>query len=126
MNRQVNDDIEYILQSAFSCTSFGYSWEPDDIWEGCLAVYGLTCEVHPRAEHSEEDFVRMAIEHIRNGYPIIIIPKEYTDTILATGYSHQGRILKRIPFLDGDDEKNSTMLFQLYISYYNEQKESCW
>ncbi len=60
----------------------------------------------------------MAIEHIRNGYPIIVIPKEYTDTILATGYSHQGRILKGIPFLDGDDEKKSTMLFQLYISYY--------
>lgn len=53
----------------------------------------------------------MAINHIRSGYPIIIIPNEYTDTILDTGYSDQGRILKGLSFLDGDDEKNSVMSF---------------
>lgn len=112
LNRQMNDDIEYILQSAFSGISFGYSWEPDHVWEGCLAVYGLTCELHARANYSKEDFVRMATENIESGYPVVVIPKEYIDTILVTGYSHQGRILKGIPFLDGDDEKNSAMSFQ--------------
>lgn len=111
MNRQINDDTEYILQAAFSCISFGYSWEPDSVWEECLAVYGLTCETYARSDYTQSEFIRMAINHIRSGYPIIIIPSEYTDTILATGYSDQGRILKGLPFLDGDDEKNSVMSF---------------
>lgn len=109
--QQVNDDTEYILQAAFSGICFGYSWEPDHIWEGCLAVYGLTGEIHTRAEHSQEDFIRMATDHVAGGYPIVVIPKEYTDTILATGYSDQGRVLKGIPFLDGDDERNSAISF---------------
>ena len=41
MNRQINDDTEYILQGAFSGISFGYSWGFEDNWEECLAVYGL-------------------------------------------------------------------------------------
>lgn len=59
-----------------------------------------------------EVFVRMVTENIESGYPVNVISEEYIDTILATGYSHQGRILKGIPFLDGDDEKNSAMSFQ--------------
>ena len=117
MNRQVNDDTEYILQSAFSGSCFGYSWEPEDIWESCLGVYGLTCEVHARADHSQEEYISMAMKHIESGYPIIVIPKEYTDTILATGFSHQGRILKGISFLDGDDEKNAVMSFENLKSF---------
>ena len=111
MNQQVNDDTEYIFQAAFSGISFGYSWGFDDNWDECLAVYGLTCESHPSARYSQKEFIQMAIDHIRSGYPIIVIPKEYTDTILATGYSDSGKILKGIPFLDGDDEKNSIMSF---------------
>ncbi len=111
MNRQINDDTEYILQGAFSGISFGYSWGFEDNWEECLAVYGLTCETHAKAEYSQKEYIRTAIDHIRSGYPIIVIPKEYTDTILATGYSDAGRTLKGIPFLDGDDEKNSIMSF---------------
>lgn len=111
MNRQINDDMEYILQSAFSGIAFGYSWEPDDIWERCLAVYGLTCETHTRADYSEADFIRLASQHILSGYPVVVVPKEYTDTILATGFSDKGRILKGLSFLDGDDDKNSVMSF---------------
>ena len=54
MKRQINDDTEYILQAAFSGNSFGYSWGFDDIWEDCLAVYGLTCEVFASTEYSQE------------------------------------------------------------------------
>ncbi len=111
MNRQINDDTEYILQSAFSGIAFGYSWEPDETWESCLAVYGLTCETHKRADYSEAEFIRLAVQHILGGYPVIVIPKEYTDTILATGFSDQGKILKGLSFLDGDDDKNSVMSF---------------
>lgn len=117
MNRQINDDAEYILQGAFSGISFGYSWGFDDNWEECLAVYGLTCEVHGRADYSQEAFIRMAADHIKSGYPIVIIPKEYTDTILGTGFSNQGKILKGISFLDGDDEKNSTVSFEQLKSF---------
>lgn len=111
MNRQINDDTEYILQGAFSGISFGYSWGFEDNWDECLAVYGLTCEIHTKTNYSQKEFIQMAIDHIRSGYPIIVIPREYTDTILATGYSDSGRTLKGISFLDGDDEKNSIMSF---------------
>ncbi len=111
MNQQINDDAEYIFQAALSGISFGYSWGFDDNWEECLAVYGLTCEIHASTEYSHNEFIRMATDHIKSGYPIIVMPKEYTDTILATGYSDSGRILKGISFLDGDDEKNAVMSF---------------
>lgn len=111
MNRQMNDDTDYILQAAFSCISFGYSWEPDYIWEDCLAVYGLTCETYSRANHTKKEFIQRAVAHIRSGYPFIVVPKEYMDTILAVGYSDQGRVLKGLPFLDGDDGKNAVMSF---------------
>lgn len=117
MNRQINDDTEYILQGALSGISFGYSWGFEDNWEECLAVYGLSCEVYAKADYSEEEFIRIAIENIMSGYPIIVIPKEYTDTILATGYSDSGRILKGLSFLDGDDEKNSAMSFGLLKNF---------
>lgn len=111
MNYQINDDSEYILQGAFSGISFGYSWGFENNWDECLAVYGLACGIHASADYSRNEFIQMAVDHIMTGYPIIVIPREYTDTILATGYSDSGRILKGISFLDGDDEKNSIMSF---------------
>ncbi|MDE7275238.1 MAG: hypothetical protein K2N98_00025, partial [Lachnospiraceae bacterium] len=52
---------------------------------------------------------------ILNGYPAVVEPEEYEDIILASGFSYDGKILKGISFLDGDDEKNSAMSFkQLY------------
>lgn len=117
MGRQINDDTEYILQSAFSGICFGYSWEPERALEDCLTVYGLTGEVHSSEDYSEEEFVHLAANHILSGYPLVILPKEYTDIILATGFSDRGKILKGIPFLDGDDEKNSAMSFQQLKSF---------
>ena len=117
MNRQINDDTEYILQSAFSSICFGYSWEPEKVLEDCLTVYGLTGEVHSREDCSEEEFVRLAVNNILSGYPVIVVPVEYADIILATGFSDQGKILKGIPFLDGDDEKNSVMSFRQLKSF---------
>lgn len=117
MDKQINDDTEYILQSAFSSICFGYSWEPEKVLENGLAVYGLTGEVHGRDESSEEEFIRLAADHILSGYPVIVIPREYSDIILATGFSDQGKVLKGIPFLDGDDEKNSVMSFRQLKSF---------
>lgn len=111
MSRQINDDTEYVLQSAFSSICFGYSWEPEKVLEDCLMVYGLTAEVHRRTDCSEEEFIRLAVDTISGGYPVLVIPDEYTDMILATGFSNQGKILRGLPFLDGDDGKNSVMSF---------------
>lgn len=108
--QQINDDMDYILQGAFSGISFGYSWGLDN-WEECLGVYGLSCETRAREDYSQADFIRMAVDNIESGYPVILIPREYADTVLATGYSGQGRILKGLAFLDGDDGKNAVMSF---------------
>lgn len=64
MNQQINDDTEYILQGAFSGISFGYSWGFEDNWDECLAVYGLACEIHTKAEYSQEAFIQMATDHV--------------------------------------------------------------
>lgn len=112
IGRQINDDTEYILQSAFSSICVGYSWGPDDALERCLPVYGLAGEVHSKKDCSEEEFIDLAVNNILSGYPVVVIPSEYTDIILATGFSDDGKILKGIPFLDGDDEKNAVMSFK--------------
>ena len=117
MGRQINDDTEYILQSAYSSMCFGYSWGDDNVLEDGLGIYGMTGEVHSRADCSEEDFIGLAVKNIMGGYPVIIVPKEYTDVILATGFSGQGKVLKGISFLDGDDEKNSVMSFRQLKSF---------
>ena len=117
MGRQINDDTEYILQSAFSSICFGYSWGDDNALEDGLGIYGLTGEVHSRTDCPEEDFIGLAVRNIMGGYPVIIVPKEYTDVILATGFSGRGKVLKGISFLDGDDEKNSVMSFRQLKSF---------
>ena len=119
LSRQINDDTEYILQSAVTSICFGYSWEPENALENGLKVYGLAGEIHGRDNYSEEAFIHLAVDHISRGYPIIILPKEYTDIILATGFSNQGKVLKGLPFLDGDDEKNSVMSFH-QLKYFSE------
>ena len=112
MNRQINDDAEYILQGAFSGICFGYSWgETDAAWQNCLGVYGLTGETHSRRDCSEEEYIALAVDNISSGYPVVVLPEEYADMILATGFSHRGKVLKGISFLDGDDDKNSVMSF---------------
>lgn len=111
-NQQINDDTEYILQSAYSAICFGYSWGLDPYDNECLSVYGLTCEKHSKENYSEEEFVNMAKGNIMQGYPVIVEPKEYKDKILATGFSNNGNTLKGRAFLDGDDDKNSVMSFE--------------
>ncbi|MDE6389635.1 MAG: helix-turn-helix domain-containing protein [Lachnospiraceae bacterium] len=116
-NRQVNDDAEYILQSAFTSTCFGYSWGQDMFEKNCLAVYGLSCEVYDSDQHSVETLMYLAKENILKGYPVVVEPKEYEDIILASGFSYNGKILKGISFLDGDDDKNSVMSFNQLNDY---------
>lgn len=122
-NRQLNDDNEYILQSAFTAICFGYSWGRGMCEKDCLGVYGLTYEIHNKEDCTDEEFIRLATENILKGYPIVVEPKEYTDTILATGFSHDGKTLKGLAFLDGDDDKNSIMSFkslQNFSGWYRE------
>ena len=111
MKRQRNDDTEYILQSALTSTCFGYSWGGEMFEENSLAIYGLSCEVHDSGKCDAETLIRLASGNILKGYPVVVEPKEYEDIILATGFSNNGRTLKGIPFLDGDDDKNSVMSF---------------
>ncbi len=111
VNRQINDDTEYIFQSAFTSTCFGYSWGQGMFAENCLAVYGLSCEIYESGKYDEETLIHLAARNILNGCPVVIEPKEYEDIILATGFSDNGKTLKGLPFLDGDDEKNSVMSF---------------
>ncbi|MDE6608201.1 MAG: helix-turn-helix domain-containing protein [Lachnospiraceae bacterium] len=110
--RQINDDTEYILQSAFISACFGYSWGQEMYKKNCLAVYGLSCEVYDSEQYNAETLIRLAVENILKGYPVVVEPKEYEDIILATGFSYEGKILKGISFLDGDDDKNSVMSFR--------------
>lgn len=110
--RQVNDDAEYVLQSAFTSTCFGYSWGQDVCEKNCLAVYGLCGEVYDSEQHNAETLMYLAKENILNGYPVVVEPREYEDIILASGFSNDGKILKGISFLDGDDDKNSVMSFK--------------
>lgn len=110
--RQINDDAQYVFQSAFTSICFCYSWGRDITETNCLAVYGLSCEVYDSEQHGAETLIRLATENILKGYPIVIEPKEYEDIILATGFSQDGKILKGLSFLDGDDDKNSVMSFK--------------
>ena len=117
MGRQLNDDTEYVLQSAFTSICFGYSWGADDALDTGLSVYGLTGKLCRGTDCTEEDLIRLAVENILSGYPVIVLPWEYSDMILATGSSHQGKVLKGLPFLDGDDEKNSVLSVQQLKSF---------
>lgn len=116
-NRQLNDDNEYILQSAFTSICFGYSWGRGMCEKDCLGVYGLSYEIHNKEDYTDAEFIHLATENILKGYPIVVEPKEYTDMILATGFSHDGKTLKGLAFLDGDDDKNSIMSFKNLQSF---------
>ncbi|MBD5515005.1 MAG: helix-turn-helix transcriptional regulator [Lachnospiraceae bacterium] len=115
--RQMNDDTEYIFQSAFTSTCFGYSWGAEIFEKNCLAVYGLSCEVFDSEQYNAETLMHLATENILTGYPVVVESKEYEDIILASGFSHNGKVLKGISFLDGDDDKNSVMSFKQLHSF---------
>lgn len=116
-NRQINDDEEYILQSAIMNICFGYSYGPDEWIRDGFLIYGLDYEIHSKTEYSEDEFISLACRQIEHGYPVIISPKEYTDTIFAIGFSDHGRILKGLGFLEGDDQKNARMNFDQLDQY---------
>lgn len=110
--RQINDDTEYILQSALTTACFGYSWGQEIYEKNCLSVYGLSAEVYDSEQNNAETLMHLATENILKGYPVVVEPKEYEDIILASGFSDNGKILKGIAFLDGDDDKNAMMSFE--------------
>lgn len=110
--RQLNDDEEYILQSAFSGVCFGYSYAPKDINNECFLIYGLDYDTYKSEDYNEDQYIKLARCQIEKGYPVIVIPDEYSDTIFATGFSNEGHVLKGLGFLDGDDNKNSKISFR--------------
>ena len=124
-NCQINDDEEYILQSAITNICFGYSWSPDECIHDSLLLYGLDYEIHSRADYSEDEFISLACRQIEHGYPVIIIPKEYTDNIFAVGFSDHGQILKGLGFLEGDDQKNARINFDQLNQYTGWYKADC-
>lgn len=124
-NRQINDDEEYILQSAITNICFGYSYSPEEWPHDSFLIYGLDYELHPRADYSEDAFIALACRQIESGYPVIIIPKEYTDTVFAVGFSDHGKVLKGLGFLEGDDQKNAELNFDRLGSYAGWYKVDC-
>lgn len=124
-NRQINDDEEYILQSAITNICFGYSYAPDEWIHDSFFIYGLDYEIHSKADYSEDEFIALACKQIEHGYPVIIIPKEYMDTIFAIGFSDHGQILKGLGFLDGDDQKNARLNFEQLNQYAGWYKLNC-
>ena len=124
-NCQINDDEEYILQSAVTNICFGYSWAPDECIHDSLLIYGLDYELHSRADYSEDEFISLACRQIEHGYPVIIIPKEYTDNIFAVGFSDHGKILRGLGFLEGDDQKNARIDFDRLNQYAGWYRADC-
>lgn len=124
-NRQINDEEEYILQSALTDVCFGYSYAPDKMNRDSFFIYGLDYELHAKSDYSEEEFIALACRQIESGYPVIIIPEEYTDTIFAIGFSDHGRTLKGMGFLEGDDIKNAMINFDQLNQYIGWYKMNC-
>lgn len=124
-NRQINDDKEYILQSALTNICFGYSYGPDEWIHDSFLIYGLDYEIHSQADYPEDEFIALACRPIENGYPVIIIPKDYTDTVFAVGFSDRGQTLKGLGFLEGDDQKNANINFDRLNSYAGWYKVNC-
>ena len=124
-NRQVNDDAEYVLQSAIMNICFGYSYGPDEFIHDSFLIYGLDYEIHSKADYSEDEFIALACRQIEHGYPVIISPKEYTDTIFAVGFSDHGRTLNGLGFLEGDDQKNERISFDQLEQYSAWFKTDC-
>lgn len=122
---QVNDEEEYILQSAITNICFGYSYGPEQWIRDSFLIYGLDYEMHSKADYSEGEFIALACRQIEHGYPVIIIPKEYTDTIFAVGFSGHGQILKGLGFLEGDDQKNAGISFEELNQYAGWYKTDC-
>lgn len=124
-NRQINDDEEYILQSAITNICFGYSYGPDELIHDSFLIYGLDYEIHSKTDYSEDEFISLAHRQIAHGYPVIIIPKDYTDTIFAVGFCDHGYILKGLGFLEGDDQKNARINFDQLNQYVGWYKADC-
>lgn len=116
-NRQMNDDEEYIFQSAISNLCFGYSWGPDEPIKDCYSVYGLDYDKYNKSDYTEEQYITIARRQIERGSPVIVYPDTYSDVVFATGYSCKGRTLKGLGFLDGDDEKNARINFNVLNDY---------
>ncbi len=123
-NRQINDDDEYILQSALTNICFGYSYAPNEWPHDSFLIYGLDYELHSKTKYSENAFIDLACRQIEQGYPVIVRPRDYTDTIFAIGFSDHGKTLKGLGFLDGDDQKNLINFDQLH-QYGGWYKSAC-
>lgn len=123
--RQINDDNEYILQSAITNICFGYSYSPDQFIHDSFLIYGLDYEIHAKADYSEDELITLVCEQIEHGYPVIIMPKDYTDIIFAIGFSDHGQILKGLGFLEGDDQKNARINFDQLNQYAGWYKINC-
>lgn len=67
----------------------------------------------------------LARGQIEKGYPVIVIPKDYTDTILAVGYTDGCKSLRGLGFLEGDDQRNAHINFSQLNQYSNWYANDC-
>lgn len=125
LGRQINDDVDYILQSAFTGICFGYSWGKGMCGKNCLGIYGLQSEVVSSDECDPEMLQSLAVENILKGYPVVVEPAEYEDMILAVGFSQNGEVLKGLAFLDGDDDKNARISFDELQDFSGWSQKKC-
>ncbi len=123
--RQLHDDAEYILQAAVTNLCFAYSCAPKPDLHDSFLLYGLDYETHERAAYRTEEWIALACDQITQGLPLILLPKDYTDTIFATGFSDSGRTLKGLGFLDGDDVKNAGFRFDRLKAYPGWYQTDC-
>ena len=114
---QIYDDREYILQAALSSGSFGYSYAPDETLHDSFLLNGLQHERYSSSSHTQSQLISLACNRIESGFPVMIVPQEYTDTIFAIGYTDNGKTLIGAGFLDGDDRKKEGADVEAPIGY---------
>lgn len=119
LENQLNNDDEYILQSAITGVTFGFSYSPVGQLRDAFQIYGLDFDIYHSNDYSEQQLIQLAKVQIDNGLPVIVQPLDYIDKILAIGYIDNGRILKGLGFLEGDDDKNSSIDFNKLSVYKN-------
>jgi transcriptional regulator with XRE-family HTH domain len=125
IDNQINNDGEYILQAAITNVAFGFSYTPTNQLKDAFLIYGLDYDRYYSRDLSEQQMIQLAKIQIEMGYPVIVEPVEYIDKIFATGYIDNGKILKGLSFLEGDDTKNSFIDFSKLTIFNEWYKNEC-
>ena len=119
---QINDDVNYHLQTALSSEAYGVQYSElfeTDCLQYCLGLYGIKPRVIDCTDMTERQVRELVCTTISQNTPIIIEPTAYTDILFAFGYKEMGKALCCCTFLDGDDEKNCAYNFTDHSLLHN-------